>query len=89
MKTLTEIHEQENRIYNLLHTVSSNQIKKVHPETGGSLHLAHNWGNEAAQNILSIHRERSSFLFKLFKKHYHTSFCNTYPDHLAAKKSTN
>ena len=67
MKSLTEIHEQQTRIYNLLQNVTTSQIKKVHPDTGGNMLLAHNWGNEQAQKILSIYQSRSSFLFKLFQ----------------------
>ena len=85
MKTLTEIYEQQTRIYNLLQNVTTSQIKKAHPDTGGNMLLAHNWGNESAQKILSIHQNRSSFLFKLFQKHYHIAFCKTYPNHLLAQ----
>ncbi len=86
MKKVSDIYEQEKRVSNLLWHNSTTQIKRVHPETGGSLHLTHNWGNEEATKILQVHQDRQSKLYHLFQKHYHVAFCAQYPNHSAAKR---
>ena len=68
MKTTAQIYEQDNRVSKLLWEVTSAAIKRVHPDTGGSLHLAHNWGNAEAQTILEQHSQRQHLLYILFKK---------------------
>jgi hypothetical protein len=85
MKTTSQIYEQQNKIYSLLYNVTSQNINRVNPETGGNLHLAHNWGNDEAQKYLEQYNDRSSFLFRLINKHYHIAFCAQYPDHLTCK----
>lgn len=86
MKSTSSIYDQDSRVHRLLCEVTMASIKRVNPETGGSMHLAHNWGNEEAQKLLEQHRNREHFLFNLFKKHYHVAFCREYPDHMLAKR---
>ena len=85
MKTTSQIYEQDNRVYKLLTEVTMAAIKRVHPDTGGSLHLAHNWGNSEAKAILEKHSKREHIIYTLFQKYYHKAFCLQYPNHLKAK----
>lgn len=88
MKSTSQIYEQSDRLSKLLHIVTTNAIKRVHPETGGNIHLAHNWGNDEAQKILEQYRDRQSLIFNLGRKHYHLAFKRQYPEHLASKIQT-
>jgi hypothetical protein len=85
MKTTGQIYDQYDRTTDLLYVVTIQKLKKAHPETGGSLHLAHNWGNEEAQKILSIHFDRLSKIHRIYEKLYRKAFRIQYPDHLSNK----
>ena len=85
MKTTSQIYQQGERLSTLLHEVTTAQIKKVNPETGGNILCAHNWGNKQANAIISQYRDRQSLFFKLVRKHYHAAFCKEYPEHLSSK----
>lgn len=88
MKTTSQIYEQDNRISRLLWEVTSQNIKRVHPDTGGNLHLAHNWGNDEAQKYLEQHSKRQSFIFHLFQKYYFRAFVRQYPNHTRSKAAS-
>jgi len=81
-KTTAQLRAQELRINKLLWENTTSQIKKVHPETGGSLHLCHNWGNVEAQKYLQQHQDRESKLFSAFREHYTQAFKKEYPEHM-------
>lgn len=85
MKTTNEIFLQQMRVDKLLWEVTSKLINKVHPQTGGSLHLAHNWGNDEAKKHLDRHKDRQIFLNSLFGSHYKRAFIRQYPNHILSK----
>lgn len=85
MKSTSQVYEQGIRLSQLLHEVTTQNIERVHPETGGSLHLSHNWGNEAALKYLEQYRNRQSLLYDLGKRYYHIAFCAQYPQHSSCK----
>lgn len=87
MKSFSTIYDQHARIHTLLYQVTTANIKRVHPDTGGSIHLAHNWGNEAAKQYLDQYLNRQIMLSKLFNKYFHNAFKIAYPNHLNSQTS--
>ena len=85
MKSTTQVYEQDKRVSNLLFATTKAAIERVHPETGGSLHLAHNWGNEAAKAAIEQHQNRQHIIYAVSQRLYKVAFKQEYPEHLSNK----
>lgn len=83
MKSTATIYDQQERVYKLLYANAIRQMSQIDPATGGSLHLAHNWGNEKAQQYLQQYQRRCEILTALFTKYYRRAFKYEYPAHLS------
>ena len=83
MKTTSQVYSQDNRVSKLLWQVTSAAIARVHPETGGNLHIAHNWGNDEAQQLLEQFRDRQHRIFTISRELYRKAFKMEYPNHTA------
>ena len=48
-KTTAQIYAQRQSIFSRAMRLADREAARVHPETGGSQHLVHNWGNAQAK----------------------------------------
>ena len=70
MKTTRNIYDQHQRIYASLISVTKMRIERSHPETGGNLLCAHNWGNDGAKAAIKWMDEQNKKERTLYETMY-------------------
>lgn len=62
MRTSLQIAQKGERIHKQMTELYKSRIRSVHPETGGNMMLASNWGNESAASLVREYNRRSEYL---------------------------
>ncbi len=84
MKTVSQVQQQNHRVWQGSLQHYKNLIKQEDPATGGNLMLAGNWGNTRAKEIVALYFERCTRLFNANRAAHLKAFAHEYPEHLTS-----
>ncbi|MEP2668961.1 MAG: hypothetical protein ABJH04_08195 [Cyclobacteriaceae bacterium] len=86
VKSTATLLRQQERIWKLLLAQTKHFISEAHPETGGNMLLANNWGNEKAKALVRQFYERCSRNFNILKVKYKIAFALENPEHVTSDR---
>jgi len=81
MKTRSDIYEQHSRIFRKAMRNMKAAAKRAHPETDGCQLLVHNWGNDAAREVVRLGWDRTNRIRSIYRRLYDEAEHRTHGPH--------